>query len=103
MAFISVRLPSQSRCRTHRHPFDLRLPFQRAQPELDSHGIDRETDPERDAEELLWCQMREGTGGKEYAHHGASRGDAEKDCNCSRHPKQLQPRLTPTKLPCPGK
>jgi hypothetical protein len=74
----------QSQGRTNRHPFDLRSPFLRVKPEFDNRGIDRETNPERDAKELLRRKMGQRTGGEEYAHHRAGGCDTEKDCNCAR-------------------
>ena len=50
---------------------DLRAPL-RVQPKLDNGCIDREADPERDAEELAGPEMRAGTGGEEYSHDGTS-------------------------------
>lgn len=46
------------------------------QPKLDHNGVDGETDPECDAEELVWTKVRKGARGKERTHNRASRGDA---------------------------
>lgn len=79
-----VWAPGESQGRSNRHPFDLRSPSFRVKPEFDNRGIDRETDPEREAKELLRRKMGQSTGGEEYAHHRAGSRDAEKDCNCAR-------------------
>src|SRR5882724_11460389 len=79
-----VWAPGELRGRPNGHPFDLRSPSFRVKPEFDNSCIDRETDPEREAKELLRRKMRQWTGGEENAHHRAGSRDAEKDCNCAR-------------------
>ena len=61
-----------------------------AEPKLDDHSIDRETNPERDAKKILRSKVRQPACGKEYAHHRACGGDAEKDSNRPRQPPHLQ-------------
>jgi hypothetical protein len=48
-----------------------------AEPELNNRSVDGETDPERDAEELLRLKVRERRGGEEYAHDRARGGDSQ--------------------------
>ncbi len=59
------------------------------QPKLDDHGVDSETDPERDPEELIRAKMRAGTGGEEHSHDGASGCDTEQDTHSAGHPLAL--------------
>ena len=61
----------------------------RSQPKLGSGCIDRETDPERDAEELTRAKMRAGTSCEEDSHDGASRCDTEQDAHGAGHPLPL--------------
>src|SRR5581483_591664 len=67
---------------------NLRAPL-RVQPKLDNACIDREANPKRDAEELLWAKMRARTRGEEYSHDGASSCNAEQDSHGARHPLPL--------------
>lgn len=50
-----------------------------AEPELHGDGVDREADPESDAEELVGREMGEARSSEEDAHHGPGSGDAEED------------------------
>ena len=78
---------------SHGEAFNFTASGTRPQPEFDYEGIDRESDPEGNAEELPWLKVSDPAGREENAHDRARCGDSEKNANGPGHPAKLQPLI----------
>jgi hypothetical protein len=60
---------------------ELRATIDGTQPNLKNQRVDREANPEGDAEELVRREMTEGARSEENAHHRPRSSDAEQNGN----------------------
>src|ERR1700733_16319827 len=75
------------------YPFYSCLTSPGMQPEFYCDRVHRETNPERDAEELPRFQMCPRAGSEEYTHHRPGGSNAEQYSDRARHPPPLQQML----------